>query len=92
MRIALLVFVLCLSACAAQPQPDPPPPSAGKLASAEWRCLKQGFRKGSFEYDSCYRNSPEVEYYERTGRLAYLGIIRKNRSPRSVKGRSIPVE
>jgi hypothetical protein len=92
MRIAILLCTLFLTSCAsAPPRKIIVDNHRPVLKVAQTRCMSKGFPQGSFEYDSCFRTSPEVESYERIGRLASLGIITKNRSAVFAKGRSTPV-
>ena len=63
------------------------------MHAAQAYCLKRGLRPASYNYDVCYKNRPEVQAYERNGRLSNAGIILKNRSVySSYRGRSYPVE
>lgn len=81
-----------LSACAANDQPVPPVHQGYNLGAAQAYCLSRGHARGTFDYDSCYQNRPEVQSYERDARLEKLVIINENRSPRMPRGRSVPVE
>jgi|GEM_PF-2257968 len=92
MRITMLTLCLILAGCAATDQPSAKSNQAG-LETAQAVCLKRGLRPGTYNYQSCYDNRPEVQAYERNSRLSNNGIILKNRSVySSYRGRSYPVE
>lgn len=92
MRIALFMSLLLLSACSTAQPVNQIAPSAGNVNAAQVRCLAKGNIRGSYAYDTCYRNSPEVQAWERRGRMSNLNIINANRSPNTYAGRSYPVE
>lgn len=92
MRIALILSVLLLSACSTGEPVAQIAPSAGNMNAAQVRCLSKGNTRGTYNYDVCYRNSPEVQAHERRGRMNNLNIINKNRSTNTYSGRSYPVE
>jgi len=93
MRIALSVLcLLLLSACSTGEPVESTTMSGTNLNTAQVRCLSKGNARGTYDYDVCYRNSPEVQSWERRGRMNNLNIINKNRSTRAYQGRSYPVE
>jgi len=94
MRITSLVLCLLLIACAAPGQPYAVAPAAGSVEAAQSYCMQtRNLRPGTYNYDTCYNNRPEVQAYERGNRLSNAAIILKNRSVySSYRGRSYPVE
>lgn len=92
MRIALLISLLFLAGCSTGAPVNQIAPSSGNMNAAQVRCLSKGNVRGSYAYETCYRNSPEVQAYERRGRMNNLNIINANRSPNTWQGRSYPVE
>ncbi|MBU6234822.1 MAG: hypothetical protein KGQ41_03170 [Alphaproteobacteria bacterium] len=90
MRIAFLSLLL-LAGCASAPS-DVAYTRASGPANAQMYCLSKGYERGTFDYDTCYNNRPETQARERNGRLGTLAILRENKSPRSGKTRSLPVE
>ncbi|MCB9986268.1 MAG: hypothetical protein H6865_01345 [Rhodospirillales bacterium] len=89
------MFALALlSACAAQ-SPDTGGYGSGRydMSAAEAACVKKGYRPGNYEYDSCFQNQPQVQAWERDGRMNGLNILKANRSSAGTRGgRSYPVE
>ncbi len=93
MRIALMSFsLIVLSACSTGEPVESTTMSGSNLNTAQVRCLSKGNVRGTYDYDVCYRNSPEVQSWERRGRMNNLNIINKNRSAKTYQGRSYPVE
>ncbi len=91
MRIVpAFLCLIALAGCTATDQPSAAP-SQGYSGSAITYCLNRGARPGSYDFDSCYRNRPEVQSYERGGRLKSMTIISRNRSPK-MSNHSYPVE
>lgn len=64
---------------------------AGTVKSADLYCLSKGNVRGTFDYDTCYNNRPEIQAQARYTRMQDLAIILNNRSPVS-GNRSFPVE
>ncbi|NBX65503.1 MAG: hypothetical protein EBQ96_00695 [Proteobacteria bacterium] len=92
MRFIVLMFILFLSACAGNTGDTSKPAASSGLGAAQAQCLSKGYVRGSFEFDTCYRNTPQVQAHERMGRLESLAIINKNKSEARRTGRSYPVE
>ncbi len=93
MRIALLLSLLFLAGCAAgKPVDDGHGRGRYDLSGAEEYCLNKGYGRNSYDYAACYANQPQVQAWERDGRMNGLNILRANRSPRNYGGRSYPVD
>ena len=88
--LVCLLLLPCGAGCAAPGQPYEARVVYGQTAPAY--CTAQGYRAGSYDYESCFRNRPEIQAYERKTRLDAMNIIVANRSPRAVPGLSLPVE
>lgn len=92
MRFSALAAVLLLAACSSGGSYQPKPVTMNDLGQAQAHCLSKGYVRGTFEYDTCYRNTPQVQAQERNGRLQSLAIISKNQSQSGYGSRSYPVE
>ena len=92
MRIAALLSLCLLTACASGAPVANVPASSPSIYAAQKFCLDKGYEPASFEYDVCYRNRPEVQAQGRSQRLNSMNVIHDNRSPRTYRGRSYPVQ
>lgn len=92
MRFFLLPVFFLLAACSAGSSEQPKTSAVNGLGQAQSHCLSKGYVRGTFEYDTCYRNTPQVQAQERNGRLQSLAIISKNQSQSGYGSRSYPVE
>lgn len=91
--VALLIPAFFLVSCAAGDPIEAVPVANGNMNAAHMRCLSKGNARGTYDYDVCYRNSPEVQDWERRARMNNMDIINKNRSAKAYQyGRSYPVE
>lgn len=91
MRFLIIPLLLVLAGCTAGDGYAPENPRKAAL-NAEAYCLSKGYSKGGYEFESCYRNRPEIQARERYSRLSNLSIINDNKSGRTSAGKSYPVE